>query len=158
MWNRCGAAGLVAAFNVNREGQSVSGTVGPRDVPGLIGERFVVYEHFGRQAQMLTTDGEIDVSLEEGGCALYVLVPAAGRHTPLGLVNKYISPATISSQFSAEDKTTTVLKEGGVSAWVSDRPPIRVQVNGKAVVPETGAGIYTLDCSELKEAVWIEIE
>jgi hypothetical protein len=158
MWNRCGAAGLVAAFSVSRDGKRVTGAVGPRDVPGLAGEQFVVYEHFSRQARVLGRGETIEVSLADGQCALYVVVPAAGRHTPLGLIDKYISPATIAEQRTAGNKTTVTLKEGGLFAWVSSVLPAAAQVNGEPTAPETGAGIYTLDCSRLREEVRIEVE
>jgi hypothetical protein len=158
LWNRCGLAGLVAAFNVHPERREVAGTVGPRDVPGLVGDRFVVVEHLSRRAWTLRADETLDVALPDGQCALYLLLPVTGWCTPIGLLDKYISPATILCQQVAGDKTTVVLREGGLFAWVSDRQPTSVRVNGESVAPHPGDGLYTVECGERRGLVWVEIE
>jgi hypothetical protein len=158
VWNRFGEAGLVAAFHVHPEAGEVTGSVGPRDVPGLAGEQFVVFEHFTCRACLLRMCERLDLSLQDGRCALYVLTPLAGRHTPIGLIDKYVSPATIMAWRADGERMTVLLKEGGVFAWVSAAPPSRARVNGEEAAPRAGDGIYTVDCTGVADPAWIEIE
>ncbi len=158
IWNRCQGAGVVAAFNIHQHKKPVAGTVGPRDVPGLPGERFVIYEHFSRRARVVNGDERLPLALSAGGHALYVIAPVAGPHTPLGLVDKYISPAAIAAQHNGARSTLVMLREGGRFAWVSEHAPTTVRVNGEPVAPTAGDGFYAVDCTGSTGPVWIEIE
>jgi len=46
---RVGATGIIGAFNALEDGGAVNGVVRARDVEGLKGERFRVYEHFSQR-------------------------------------------------------------------------------------------------------------
>lgn len=157
VWNRCGEAGVVAAFNINREGKPVSGAIGPRDIPGLAGERFAVYEHFSRRTRVVGRDERLDLTLEAGGYALYIIAPVIAPHTPLGLVDKYISPAAVIAQYADGRMTRVLLREGGLFGWVSERIPDVARVNGTPVVIMEDDGLYMLDCAGAQRPVWIEI-
>ncbi len=157
LWNRVGDVGVVAAFNVNLDRQAVSGTVGPADVPGLVGERFVVYEHFSRTARVVPHDERLPVRLEENQCALYLFVPVTGPCIPLGLIDKYISPAAIADWRTTAERTFVLLLDGGVFAWVAEGKPAQVLVNGERVTPSTGDGFFYVDCRGADDLVWIEI-
>lgn len=157
LWNRVGDVGVVAAFNVNLERQAVSGVVGPTDVPGLTGERFVVYEHFSRKAQVVNYDARLPVTLDANQCALYLFAPVVGPCTPLGLVDKYIAPAAIADWRSVAERTLVLLLDGGIFAWAAERKATRVLVNGERVTPGQGDGFFFVDCRDIEGLVWIEI-
>lgn len=157
LWNRVGDVGVVAVFNVNLDRQAVSGTVGPADVSGLAGERFVVYEHFGRTARVVAYDTRLSVMLEANQCALYLFVPVVGPCTPLGLIDKYISSAAIADWRSTAERAFILLLDGGRFAWVAEREATRVLVNGESVTPDAGDGFFFVDCQGAECPVWIEI-
>ncbi|MGO4276254.1 Sip1-related alpha-galactosidase, partial [Paenibacillus sp. TAF58] len=53
LWNIANASGVVAAFHIGKYTDSVKGTVGPSDVPGLKGDEFVLYEHFSSEMKIM---------------------------------------------------------------------------------------------------------
>ncbi len=157
IWNRSGKTGVVAALNINLEGKSVRGRVGPLDVPDLSGERFIVYDHFSGKAVKLDRGGSLEFSLDDGRAALYLVVPEEEKLTPIGLVDKYISPAGIESVFTGEDEVTVVLRDGGVFGFVCDGKP-SVYVNGEKRDYEEGDGLFLLDIKDVKGKVSVRIQ
>jgi len=157
IWNRAGAAGIVAAVNVHLGEAVVEGSVGPGDVPGLLGERFVVYETFTQAARVVAADERLPLTLAPDGAALFIIVPAADRVTPIGLVNKAIAPVAVADWTVTHDRTLVVLLEGGRFAWAAPAPPAEVRVNGLLAEVQAGDGIYTVACGEVEGTVWVEI-
>ena len=157
LWNRVGDTGVVAAFNVLLESGSVTGSLSPQEIPGLEGERFIVFEHFSRRARVMERAEHLEIVLPDNGLALYAVVPLAATHTPIGLVDKFIAAAGIADWTSTDGKTSVVLLEGGTFAWASTSAPTQVMINGEAVEPAAGDGVYTVDCSADEGSVWIEI-
>lgn len=158
VWNTVGNVGLVAAVNANREGVEVHGTVGPEDIPGLSGARFVLFEHFSRQAQIVQADARVHVSLETQACALYHVLPVVGPITPLGLIDRYLSVAAIADWHQTPDRTTVVLLDGGTFGWFASEAPAIVRVNGVEVAFDVADRICTVPCEAFGSASWIEIE
>ena len=152
-----GDAGAVAAFNVHAAGDRVEGKVCPADVPGLEGERFVIYESITRRAQTVGLEEGLTVSLDANESALYLILPLAGPVTPVGLTDKFIAPAAIADWVATVEKTTIVLFEGGCFSWVAAAPPTEVRINGEVVDVEAGEGTYSVDCSALRGSVWVEV-
>ncbi|WP_274652263.1 Sip1-related alpha-galactosidase [Paenibacillus humicola] len=136
LWNTAAGAGVVAAFHIHKEAGPVEGGIGPADVPGLAGNEFAVYEHFSRSFSYLKAEESKAVRLEEGGFALYVLVPVKGAVTPIGLADKYVSPAAVLSCTEQEDVTAVSLREGGRFIFASRTVPVQVTVNGQAAALE----------------------
>ncbi len=157
LWSTVGGTGVVAAVNVSLDGETVSGTISPSDVPGLLGERFVVYEHFGETAAIAGCEDEIPLSLPPNASALYTIIPVDGAVTPIGLVDKYLAVAAIADWLTAGDRTTVVLLDGGRFAWAAETAPVEVRVNGEIVQASSENGVYTVDCSGLRGSVWVEI-
>jgi hypothetical protein len=157
VWNRVGEVGVVGAFNVSADETPVTGTAGPADVPGLAGERFVVYEHVSRRAQVVAMGDRVDVTLAPGESALYLIAPQSSPVTPIGLVDKYIAPAAMADWSATPDRTLVLLLEGGRFAWAAEAAPEAVFVNGERVEVEAGAGVFTVDCCEIRGPVWIEL-
>ena len=157
VWNRAGEAGILVAANIDLGGATVRGTVSPLDVPGLVGERFVVYEYFSRTARIVERSGKVAVSLEPDSCALYAIVPLGDPLTPIGLADKYVAPAALVDWLTTKGRATFVLLDGGLFAWVAENAPEEVRVNGEIVAAVQGNGIFTVDCSEIQGTVWVEI-
>jgi raffinose synthase len=157
VWNTVGDVGVIAAVNANVDDVEVTGSVGPGDVPGLSGERFVIFEHFGRQAQFVHRDERLSVSLEPQTCALYHVVPAVGPFTPLGLVDRYLSAASIADWLQTPERTTVVLLDGGTFGWAASSPPASVRVNGIEVAWEVDGSLYTVECEAVGSANWVEV-
>ena len=158
VWNTVGGVGVVAAVNAHVDGIDVAGSVGPEDVPGLAGSRFVIFEHFSREAQVIGRDARLSFSLEPQACALYHIIPAVGPVVPLGLVDRYLSVAAIADWQQTPERTTVVLLDGGTFGWFASAAPTRVKVNGVEVAYDVDDGVFTADCAFTGSANWVEIE
>lgn len=157
IWNRIGDAGVVAAFNINVAGRKLHGVLRPSDVPGLVGQRFAVFDHFGKTACIKGADEAVDFELEDNGCALYVIVPFKGDFALLGLIDKYISPAALKAQYSCEGETHAVLSEGGLFGFVAQKQPEAVIVNGERGEWVNRGALYIVDCTDIHGEVFITI-
>lgn len=114
--NICSDSGIVAAFNFHEEEKSVSGSVSPKDVYGLSGDEFVIYEHFSKTYKIVKYDEAIPVTLNSDEYKLYVIVPVHNGFAPIGRVDKFISPKTIKYVHDEEIE----LYEAGEYAYVKD--------------------------------------
>ncbi len=157
VWNTVGNVGVVAAVNANLDGVEVHGTVGPGDVPGLSGARFVLFEYFSRGVQVVGADANVRFSLEAQACALYHILPVVGPVTLLGLVDRYLSAAAIADWQQASDRTTVVLLDSGTFGWFAPEAPASVRVNGVDVDCDEVNGVYTVACDAVGSANWVEI-
>ena len=114
--NICSDSGIVAVFNFNEDGNNAVGTVSPKDVYGLSGEEFVMYEHFSGNYHIVKYDESIPVELTSDGYQLYVIVPIHNGFAAIGRVDKFISPKTIEYVHGEEIE----LYEDGKYAYVKD--------------------------------------
>ena len=116
--NVCGDSGVLAVFNLDRGGGPVQGSISPRDVEGLEGERFAAYEYFSKSVCILNRDQRIQVKLQdEGEYRLYLFVPYVRNFAALGDTRKYIAPKTIRFQDGErvqlyEDAPCTCVRNG----------------------------------------------
>ena len=132
---RVGATGIIGAFNALEDGGAVNGVVRARDVEGLKGERFAVYEHFSQRLVVADPNQAIPTQLGPATPALFVVVPIEKGFAPLGSIDKYISPRTIRSQKIAGNKLTVELAEGGRFGAYMDGAPKSVTVDGVSAPP-----------------------
>ena len=115
--NKYGRSGFVAAFNVSKEESPVTGTVSPADVGGLEGEIFAAYEHFTGRVTLLGKDDRIEITLNNHDeYCLYVIVPYENGFAPIGLLDKFISPAGIVNEAGGE----VTLYESGRYGYVKN--------------------------------------
>jgi raffinose synthase len=130
------AAGVVAAFNVNKTAARVEGALGAGDPewPAGAGARFAVYRMSDGGARLLDGRGtSLRFGLGEGGHDLFVLAPAESGLAVFGLLDKYLSPAAVVSVVRrAGGATVRVSEAGDFGAWLA-RPPARVEVDGRAL-------------------------
>jgi len=88
--------GIVAAFNIDRNKQIVTGSVSAADVPGLGDGKYVLYEHFSRKHIILEADEAYRFELEStDDYKLFLLIPYINNVAHIGRLDKFISPAAI---------------------------------------------------------------
>ena len=94
--NTLKGSGAVAMFDLDAEGNAVSGTLSPSDVHGLKGERFAVYEHFTQSTFVMNLNERMPVTLDgRDDFRLYLFVPIRDDFAVIGRTNKYMSPLTV---------------------------------------------------------------
>ena len=120
------------------EGMPQSGPVGPADVPGLAGERFVVYSHTEGTAQVLGRGEKRGVTLPPLGYDVFTIVPIDGGVAPIGLADMFNSAGAITAKGfrSAGEYDLTVRGEGRFLVW-TERVPSQVEIDGQAVASFT---------------------
>ncbi|WP_164472643.1 Sip1-related alpha-galactosidase [Cohnella candidum] len=161
LWNTAGAtgAGIVAAFHISASAEDVQGSVGPRDVPGLAGERFAVYEHFTGTVSFVGAEERISFQLKEGGYALYTIVPADSSIAAIGLADKYVSSHAVRSFRQENNRAVIGLREGGRFVFAAEAEPKRILCNGEEIRwKKAGDRLYEVDCSGAAGETVIEIE
>ena len=115
--NIANRSGVIALYNLDAENGKVEGTVSPKDVEGLCGEEFALYEYFSKTLQIVKGHEKIDVRLENNDdYRLYIIVPLKNGRGVIGKVDKFISPKT----FEIRDDGSIVLRESGTYAFVED--------------------------------------
>jgi raffinose synthase len=159
VWNTSNGIGLVATFNVSD--QKVDGKISPSDVEGIAAEEYIIYDYFNQKVHTVDKEGSLPVSLDKEGFSYYLVIPRKSSVKPLGLIDKYVSPATFSEQYTSEDKVVVRVREGGRFAFYSESEPSKVTVNGSEVAVNRLKAddlVYVVDCSSIQdESIMIEI-
>ena len=115
--NISNGCGILAVFNLDEEDKAVEGTVSPRDVEGIAGEKFAVYEHFSKEFKIMKGNECFHLQLTSGNeYKLYIIVPLKNGFGMIGRTDKYISPAT----YYYNESGTVLLREEGPYAYVED--------------------------------------
>lgn len=126
-------AGMIAAWNVDKFFRPVKAELSPSDVEGIKGGRFAVYEQFGKKLMVLEREQSFPVRLSGWEVRLYSIVPVIDGFAPIGLVNKYISPATIIEFRREQGRARVVLAEAGTFAAYCEKQPRQVKLNGSSL-------------------------
>lgn len=115
--NTCGECGLVACFDLDREGRPSSGSVSPEDA-GLGSGEYVFYEYFTRACGKLAPGERLTVGLASPSeIRLFTFIPSGGRTTvPLGRTDMYTGCAAV--DLLSEDSVS--LAEGGRTGFYSE--------------------------------------
>ena len=122
--NTCNGCGVLAVFNLDAEENVVSGTISPKDIVGLSGDEFAVYEHFSKELRIVKAEESFELQLNNADeYKLYLIVPLKDGFGMIGRTDKFISPATYS------------YPKSGVAELVEDGPYAYVE-NYKLVVKE----------------------
>ena len=122
---------IPSSFPSRPRRESIEGEIASRDVEGLKGTRFALYDHFSGTVRAAGRNARLPVRLPEFGCALYIISPIQRGFAPLGLVEKYISPKAILSCRTRQGAVGAELAEGGTFACYSERSPVGLYVDGK---------------------------
>jgi hypothetical protein len=155
VWNRIGDCGVIAAFNLDGEEKPVHGTISTDDLPFADGEEYVLWNWHERRATRLKKGEKHAFTLDgyDNFC-LYLVLPVKNGFSPIGLLEKYMSPATV----EALTNTSFRLKEGGLLGFVCDVTPKTVVVNGTAVSFTAEDGYYTALCGEPGKPCTVRVE
>ncbi len=133
-------AGIIAAFNVNKSAQTLSGTLNATDVEGLnnaktnTSARIAVYQRGSDRITLLDAKNPaLPFTIGSSGYDLFTLVPVDGGVAVFGLLDKYIGTAAIISQSRQRNEITIRLREGGdFGAWL-EHVPAKVELDGRAL-------------------------
>jgi raffinose synthase len=135
------AAGVVAAFNVNKTAARVAGSLGAGDAemppPASRRTPLAVYRSGDGSARLLGPEQSLPFELSETGFDLFTLARAEGGVAVFGLLDKYLSPAGVVSVKREARAVTVRLREAGdFGAWV-EGAPASVEVDGRALPPSS---------------------
>ncbi len=132
--NRIGKGGVIAAFNMDDRENAVCGTVSAADLdlePGT----YCVYDWFEKTAT-LVTDESLEYTLKDyDDFKLLLFVPVEEGVAFIGLQDKYMSPATLTTQADG----FTVGGEGNLLVYGAEQ----IQINGKTAKGQAaGQNLY----------------
>lgn len=127
--------GGIALFNLAPVKQSFR--LSPGDISDLTeSNAYWIYDYFNRKAFILKKDESFEEVLEPEAFSWYVVLPKKKLGTPLGLINKYVGFTSVESIIENENILTFVVKETGDIAWLSDKEPGEVLLNGRDITEE----------------------
>jgi len=155
MFNLSGDAGLVAAFNTDADGKTVSGYVKAEDAEGIVGEEFLCYLSNSDTFKLVKKQDKIPLTLNKNEGELAVFAPVKDGFAVLGLTEKYVSPATV----IYSEPRFALITEGGSFAFYSKDAVNSVTADGKKVpFKSVGEGIYVAQIPSSDGDISVEIE
>lgn len=160
LWNTAGGAGIVAAFHIAESELPVHGYISAGDVPGMAGERVVVYEYFSKSCIRLEVGERYPFELQPEECKLFVVAAVRGEVTPIGLTNKYsASHAVIDYRENAEGCLVRLReRSSGTFVFASETVPSRVYVDrAETTFQSIGDRLYEVNVAGGQWPVMIEI-
>lgn len=161
VWNVCGDAGILAAYNIHKSGKQVQGSISPSDIEGCQNGSYIIYDYFNKRVYDMKYDQKRKISLDKEEFSLYIILPKRELFTPIGLINKYIAPATYSFQYETNEQVVVQIREGGTFAFIAETEPSSVKVNGWSTSfyrLNERQSIYAVDCSSYSESILVEIK
>ena len=154
VWNTANECGIIAAFNLDENEKPVHGQISSDDIPTLKGEEFLLFEYFSCNVTVLDKNEALTFMLmDHDDFRLWVMIPIVDGFAPVGLADKYISPAT----FERIAPRKMLLKEGGSFAFFSKAIPDKVFVDGKEVKFCSRNNLYYVYCEKNGGRVFVEI-
>lgn len=123
--------GLIGVWNA-ADADSVSGSISPADANLNQDGKYALYEAFSGKVSIIDHDAKIPVSLKRMKYQLYYVAPLRNGMLPLGILDKYNAPATISTADVFDSYFKVVTREAGKFGAVLPRKPKKVFINGKA--------------------------
>lgn len=156
VFNRTENGGILAAFNIDTEENPVSGRVSAGDIYGMSDCRCAVIDYFARSAVILEKGKDIELTLKDyDDFRLYYIIPLTDRAVPVGIIDKYMAPATFKT--IAENKC--IVTEGGCFCFVGDTAPENVTADGTELkVEKIGEKTYTVNILQDKDNILLEWE
>ncbi len=155
MFNSSGDCGLVAAFNIDLQGNQVTGHVKAADVEGIDGAEFLCYLSNSNSFKLVKRDEQIPLTLEKNQGELAVFAPVEEGFAALGIIDKYVSPATV----IYSEPRFALVTQGGRFAFYCEGQVNEVIANGKSVpFSKVGEGIYVAQIPAAEGDISVEIE
>lgn len=151
IFNHVNGIGLLGIFNCSQREGMLEDTVTLQDIPVLQRDRrHAVWQHFAKQLVVISGAQTVACSLASMDCELLTAVPVSEGVAPLGLLNKFNAPATISNYTTTADSTMVSFKDGGTAAFYSQNRPHQVEVNGeeKQIDYDESSGLLKVEIPE----------
>ena len=152
----CTNNGLVAAaFNVDKEENSVDGSLSPFELEGATANKYLAYDFFSGEAQILNKGDEISFTLNDyDDYRYYNFIPVEDGFAVIGLTDKYVTFAT----YEKFGKNKYTVLNGGKFAFYSENEPKTVLVDGKKVPFTAKNNYYLVDLGEIAVSHILEFE
>ncbi len=137
IWNRVGGAAVVGVFNCHQAGGThgvapLEGSVGPGDVPGLEGQRFVAFRHEEQTLDLLDRFERCSVRLAASQFEIVTFVPASAEFVAVGLADKFNSRGAVEREvLRAGERYEARLRDGGAFLAYSKHAPRSLTVDGE---------------------------
>lgn len=155
VWNCTDNGFVMAAFNLDDEEKPVQGSLSPAKLPNAKSDKYLAYDFFSGEAEILKTNENIEFSLNNyDDFKFYNFIPVEDGFAPIGLTDKYITSAS----FNKFGKNKYTVLNGGIFAFYSEKTPKAVLVDGEKVSPIEKKGYYTVDLGEIKVSHILEFE
>lgn len=155
-FTKSNGAGIVAAFNVHSEVAGVQGTFSPADAE-LDGGPFAVYDWFSKTARVMERNEKMPLKLPADAVKLFVALPIENGFAPIGLVEKFISPAAVLNTIRERKKITVRLREGGRFGAYSEKEPKRILSDEKQLKYKYGERMIETDVPPGPEGGPVEV-
>lgn len=127
VFNKTENGGILAAFNIDEEEKSVSGNISVKDVYGMSDCRCAVIDYFAKTVTVLEKGETLDLALKNyDDFRLYYVIELNSDITPIGIMDKYMAPATF--EMIASNKC--IVAEGGQFFFTASNVPEYVLANG----------------------------
>jgi len=152
-----GNAGLLGIWNC-ADSNEIKGYFKPLDVHNIKGDKFVVYEYFGKTVKVAGRDDEIPVTLNGFGYKLFYIIPLVKNNAVIGLVNKYNAPAAILNSKINGNEIKVVLYEGGEFAAYVNSMPVSAAADGKAIPFNFSNGLVTINIPLTKNSKHVHLD
>lgn len=142
IWNRYGACYVVAAFSIHGEEERCEGGLSVQDIPGLSGNKWLVYSWLERKLSPLEEECGVGISLAFGESELYLILPDE-KVQIIGILEKYIGPGCVSRLWKRADTVGVLVSEPGTFGFAARMEPEQVLVNGRECTCEPmGGGLF----------------
>lgn len=154
VFNKTENGGILAAFNIDEEENSVSGKISVRDIYGMQDCRCAVLDYFSKSVKILEKGENLELTLENyDDFRLYYMIPIKDGVTPVGIIDKYMAPATF--KFIADDKC--IVAEGGEFCFITENAPEKLFVNGNVLkVRKINDLLFAVDLPKDKKKLLLE--
>ncbi|MBQ7725948.1 MAG: alpha-galactosidase, partial [Clostridia bacterium] len=154
VFNRTENGGILAAFNIDEEENSVSGEISVRDVHGMQDCRCALVDYFSKSVTILEPGEKVALTLENyDDFRLYYLIELRDGITPVGLGEKYMAPAT----FQMISDHQCIVAEGGTFCFVARNTPDTIRANGeKCTAEKIGDGLISVSLPANEKKILLE--
>ena len=155
VWNCTDNGFVAAAFNLDNDEKPVEGSLSPFELEGATADKYVAYNFFNGEAEILSKGEKISFTLNNyDDYKYYNFIPVENGFALIGLTDKYVTSATYEK--FGENKYTVL--NGGKFAFYSETKPECVYVDGKKVPFTAKNNYYLVDLGEISASHILEFE
>ena len=155
MWNCTDNGFVAAAFNLDSDEKPVEGSLSPFELEGATANKYLAYDFFNGEAQILNKGDEISFTLNNyDDYRYYNFIPVENDLALIGLTDKYVTSAT----YEKFGKNKYNVLNGGTFAFYSETEPKAVYVDGEKSDIKAQSGYYTVELGEKTISHILEFE